>query len=383
MGKTPVSDSLQKAVEEVLATQKSVEPFSPETLQNLAHVLKPLSSESVLSGYLDWIRGLTGAYAFRGQANSSWLLESSALRRLQKNRKISPALVGYVFTGYLDDIVHQSRARFPEEHDNLSDLEIMALLQHQGGATGLIDFTESPLVALYFACQSTEDVTAGNGKIFAVPLDGKRISEVRRKETLKGKVDHFFPTRLNSKLWFWRPGHNNRRMLRQQSVFVFGRPGIDQFKGVVSHSIPAATKPDILRLLETMGVSERSLFSDFPGFAASNGWDREYSERNAEVYYTDLIDQNPNSPDPYFRRGIFRHTIREHKGAVEDYTRVIQLRSDHEISYYNRGLAHRALGWHDKAKSDMTKAKQLAEQKGNKKTAKDAAAWLAKYGESK
>lgn len=387
MGKTPpVSDPLQKAVEEMLAARKPAEPagsLSPELLQKVSQAtqksIEPPSPEDALSGYLGWARGLTGVYAFRGQANAGWLLESSALRRLQKNREISAGLVEYVFTGYLDDIVHQVRVRFPE-HNDLSALEIMALLQHQGGATGLIDFTESPLVALYFACQSTKDST--DGKIFAVPLDDKQIFEVRSKETLGREADHFFPTHPE-KLWFWRPGHNDRRILRQQSVFVFGHPSIDKFEGVVSRSIPAATKPALLRWLETMGVSERSLFSDFPGFADSNAWSKEYSAHNAEVYYTGLIDRDPKSPDAYFRRGIFRHAIRKYEDAVEDYSRVIQLRPSHETSYYNRGLAHRALGWHDKAKSDMTKAKRLAEQKGNKEMAKNAATRLAKYGEAK
>ena len=45
----------------------------------------------------------------------------------------------------------------------LSDLQRLSVLQHQGAATGLLDFTEYPLVALWFACAERSDK---DGKVF-------------------------------------------------------------------------------------------------------------------------------------------------------------------------------------------------------------------------
>ena len=333
-------------------------------------------AEERLSGYLRWAGEMAGRCAFRGHASAAWLLESSALRRLREGQDISKELVGYLFTGYLDDIVNKVRVRFPE-YDKLSDLEIMAHLQHQGGATGLIDFTESPLVALYFACQSVSEKGDSllpspplDGKVFSVRLDGKGIAEVRKKETLQKSVDQLFPAKPG-KLWFWRPGHDDRRMVFQQSMFVFGHPAIDGPRdGVGFFEIPQIEKSALLRLLETMGVSERTLFSDFAGFADANAHTEKYPARSAEVYYTENIEREPKSPDPYFRRGIFRHSIRDYEGAIQDYSGSIEWDTQNKYvatSFYNRGLAKFALKDREGAVKDWEEAKRRAEELGDQR----------------
>ena len=182
-----------------------------------------------------------------------------------------------MFTGYLHEVINQARIRFPDQ-DKLSDLEIMASLQHQGGATGLIDFTESPWVALWFACQPSRNDKGDemDGKVVAVNLDQKNIREVASVEVLEKKLDYFFPGG-DGGLWFWRPGHDDRRMIAQQSLFVFGAPELeDEFVIPMPEVIPAKAKSEILAILSNMGISEKTLFADFPGFAAANAQDKDY-----------------------------------------------------------------------------------------------------------
>ena len=343
-------------------------------------------AEETLSRYLRWAEGLAGRCAFRGHASTGWLLESSALRRLRVGQDVSRDLIDSLFVGYLDDIVNKIRIRFPEEYGQLSDLEIMAHLQHQGGATGLIDFTASPLVALYFACQSISEKDnmlpqQPDGKIYSIRLDGEGIREVMNQKLLEQKMDVFFRRGI---LWFWRPGHDHRRMVFQQSVFVFGCSVIDGHDGHDCFEIPAIDKPALLGLLGTMGVSERTLFSDFAGFADANACHKEYPAHSAEVYYNECINRAQKSPEAYYRRGVFRHSIRDYEGAIGDYSRSIDHDPDNEyvISLYARGCAKFDQKDREGAVKDWKKAEQRATEKENWKVVDLATEQLRAVGES-
>ena len=71
------------------------------------------------------------------------------------------------------DLIDESEGSLGHDQKNgqqLSDLEILAELQHFGAATCLIDFSRSALVALWFACQQSSR-GAANGKVYAVRHD--------------------------------------------------------------------------------------------------------------------------------------------------------------------------------------------------------------------
>ena len=61
--------------------------------------------------------------------------------------------------------------------ERLSDLPLLAELQHFRAATCLIDFTRNALVALWFACEkkstteSEDEVEETDGKVYAVRID--------------------------------------------------------------------------------------------------------------------------------------------------------------------------------------------------------------------
>ena len=57
-----------------------------------------------------------------------------------------------------------------EDGRKISDLQLLAKLQHFGAATGLLDFTWSALVALWFATQSPSGLLC-DGKLFIVDTD--------------------------------------------------------------------------------------------------------------------------------------------------------------------------------------------------------------------
>ena len=310
------------------------------------------AAEATLSRYMSWVENLKGRHAFRGQADAGWRLQASAYRRMLKQTR-HPELAGRLFTGYLYERVSEAILRFSACRD-LQPLEVMARMQHHGAATGLIDFTESALAALWFACK---DEQGKSGKVVAIRLEGsKKIQEIRKRKDAEGELEKFFPIGQSSNIWVWRPGDSDTRMVTQQSLFIFGRPEIgDEFIGD-EFLVSAEEKGRYVEILEKAGVSENFIFSDFAGFAAANSPDKNYPLQRAEIYYTERIEKEPKNGLLYFQKGVFNSAQHAYDKAVEDYTRAIECGLQHVVVHSNLGTALAQLGRYAEALASYDKA---------------------------
>ena len=240
---------------------------------------------SELVDYVNQINTITDSekiYLYRGQKNHEWQVNSSAYRRLQRVYDDPPDVLRRLWQDYLKQIIDEVKLKYPATYRGMSDLECMAHLQHNKVATGLIDFTFSPLVALWFAC-APENHGNINGKVIVLENDGEKIEEIQTIEALERELEAFFD--VDQEQWHrWSPTLDSRtvdteRMTMQQSVFLFGLPEMNSDMIAREITVPAEHKEQVRIELAKMGISEETLFADLLGFFERNTQEQPYDLR--------------------------------------------------------------------------------------------------------
>ena len=272
---------------------------------------------------------------YRGQASADWQLLSSAVRRLQ-------AAYGEGFPedeNELHNLVNQYhkdeliRPMEVIEGAKLSDLERLSVLQHQGAATRLLDFTENPLVAIWFACAERPDE---DGKVFILDIDDHLVAQDGR---LKDN-----PFDATSTVIYYEPNRSlGARIIAQQSVFLVCNPVIPEsfFKSIV---IPARLKDSLLNYLRRFGLSEMTLFGDIPGLAAAN------------TIRTPLQRMGPIAPEQNLKRGNRAYQWKRYEDALVAYRDYAAALPDVAQPHCLMGDALAALGRFEEAKLTYTRA---------------------------
>lgn len=250
---------------------------------------------------------------FRGHADVSWNVVSSAGRRLREevktkidNNQSELKVSQSEFIRYHVNLVSNARRHGYggiAPNSKLNDLELLAEIQHFGGATCLTDFTTNFLTALWFATKKEkvyvqngsdtkkniyEDV---NGKVLWIDLlDEENFSKITYyNEFREGDNIRKFLTKLTNDFeprkikiepcfWLWEPSKLNNRIIKQDSVFLFGLPAFaKESKDLEENTNKIKTKEieikkehkeKIREELDILfGINAETVFFDFTGFS--------------------------------------------------------------------------------------------------------------------
>jgi hypothetical protein len=201
------------------------------------------------------------------------------------------------------------------EHGMVSDLHLLAMLQHHGAPTRLIDITYNPLTALWFACSDPESLTKPGVLVVVTVSDALRHTTSENPQLTFDTIDKtgsaslistLRESRATGKPFIIEPRPQDSRMKAQEGAFIgsywpssnpegplIGLPygelarmmpvvlnGVntesmlvdDEWHGLAFTGIVSSPelKQELLPVLDhTFNRSLRTMYPDVPGFVSS------------------------------------------------------------------------------------------------------------------
>ncbi len=243
---------------------------------------------------------------YRGQSNADWDLSTSFERACMLNdgnldfAKIREERLLLSFKRHY----HEYSQNIPDIDDNLRWL---ALMQHHGAPTRLIDWTYSILVATYFAVENANTDSAvweidtkwlvDATKIYlqTKSIENKSLAVHLGRVSQKDAITHFKNFFLSNKWQFVRimsPYYRDRRLTAQQGIFTCpGDVSVPFMKNlsnmaedakITKYIIPLKLRRQMLYQLYSANIGRFTLFPGLDGFASTLRifhpliWDMEF-----------------------------------------------------------------------------------------------------------
>ena len=301
-----------------------------------------------------------GKYIFRGE-NQIHLKVSSNLyrhyRELVEKRKKEPSNGNHFPVSKLEkEIVKRARRHIRLDAPNI---EVLTELQHRGGKTTLIDFTQNIHIALFFACNGSFDK---NGRIVLLNTSG-----IPEQTDIDYEKENEYTVVL--------PTGKDPRVVFQSSVFLHATKGYIEEGKYEIFEIEKDIKNEFLDYLrQYCGIQNETIYNDIQGFIENQ---ENYPDAEAEFYlgiachdenlfskaikhYSEAIKSNPLFAEGYFNRAVANTDMEKLEEAIEDYDQAIELRPKFVEAYVNRGHTKTRLGKLEEAIEDYDQAIKLS-----------------------
>jgi hypothetical protein len=265
-------------------------------------------------------------FVYRGQSDNRWNLSTSLERQI--SRQFPNLTDKDIIPLHEREMIREFQWKYPlyssSSPDKTNLIEWLAIMQHYGSATRLLDFTHSIFVAIYMALIEN----MGDSAVWAInkiPVDIQVFDKYRelKHEKSVGKdilnkfsietandilVNHSFDRNIIKQLYFIEPQFCNERLSRQQGLFLIPSdikcsfldclssylyspdPVEIKFKDLISYSvgarhsqtditlmkinIPQRLTYKIMKYLRAMNVTTEMLFPGLAGLAKSVNYPR-------------------------------------------------------------------------------------------------------------
>ena len=211
-------------------------------------------------------------WVFRGHSNKSWMLKSS-IERISTGFNVPLKLLSNREFWILRQFQRRAHLLISAPPPFSNKLEWLALIQHYGGPTRLVDFTYSIHIAAFFAIE----LASSDAAIWAVNLDAVQPSNV--KQLSEETIDHLNQKNLafveqilelnNQSLGIVpvEPDRLNERMSIQKGIFLFpidiSKPFIENLCSAISITEDKLSD-ESARILTLEDIKKQAFQSDFP-----------------------------------------------------------------------------------------------------------------------
>lgn len=203
----------------------------------------------------------------------------------------------------LQDMIRNARKYYPEKYiTSMSDLDILADIQHNGGATCLVDFSKNILTSLWFACQNDfdrdgfvycydimEDMIVNDNLTYIRPEDENKSIYSLLVQTYR---ETNICSESRARFCLWEPSPKNNRILRQDSLFLFGiEPFVSEKHSIKVIKVPSDQKKYILYALNGLfNISGKTIYNDHIGYAMMNRKENPCDKLNDTPYHRGFIN---------------------------------------------------------------------------------------------
>lgn len=200
---------------------------------------------------------------FRGQPNDDLLLPKIA----RKNPLVDTTQIE-------KSMLKDFKRRCSERHTNNlhDDRHYLALAQHHGMETRLLDWSANPLIALWFACIS-ENVKESHSVVWAFLAKDDTLLELKGTDPFDNKSTkvlqpNLVGRRIISQLGYFTAHKFSKRSTSHGFIPLQNNPEYDLVKIRIRKTI----RYRLIQVLNTCGINSSTIFPDLDGLSRHINW---------------------------------------------------------------------------------------------------------------
>jgi hypothetical protein len=239
------------------------------------------------------VQGWPRNWCFRGQGDERWPLTCSLTRHIEVSKVCQAAWE--LQETRIHRIFRRKSHLFIDDLPGEDQLEWLALMQHHGAPTRLLDFTWSPYVAAFFALERA----TGPAAVWAINLpllwdvhqrnriDGVRVIDADPRD--EDIFTRYFRPNSHAFVWQGDPFRMPQRVVAQSGTFLVtshlgrsveeilsGYPGRGEL--LIQFVLDTARmRAEAMAALYSMNITQATLFPGLDGLARSMAYEFEYS----------------------------------------------------------------------------------------------------------